>query len=203
MHRHLLALALIWLASTPAQAQPEIAEADIAPASSDHWRVDLFVPVLSLGGVFHTSGLHQDGPNLTAALELRAMHGSGHGFAVRGGIALGRVTLYPSIEVDYLHTTQLAGDRRLGLVLQLLGGLSFADAEDCVGFWGCVDQPGVDGFHAGANVGASLVFQAYGFTVGLDARYTVLSPTDRATEGERWEPLHALTAGAVIGFGFY
>lgn len=205
---HLLKMSFLFalaMCAVPAAARAQDAEPPVGRArATDHFRVDFLAPVLSLGGIYHTSGLHSDGMTLDIALDLRVVHGSGHGFALRGGITVGRVDLFPAIDANYLYSFQLAGDRSLGLTLQLLTGVSFAHANDCVGpLGGCVDQVGVDGFHAGANAGTALVFQAYGFTLGIDARYRVLAPTDPAAPGEAWEPLHAISAGLLIGFGFY
>lgn len=176
----------------------------LAPASADaqssEWRLDVAVPRFGGGVVVRESGRH-DG-FAEGQLELRLLHRSGHGLSLRGGIALGATDMYPMIDADYVLRSQLLGTSRLGLTLDWMAGLSGGRAEDCVGVFGCTDRPAVDGGRIGPNAGASLTFEAYGFFLDLDARYRLVVPTDRAMNGEVWEPEHVFTVSAGIGFHF-
>lgn len=171
---------------------------------SSRWRVDVMAPRLGGIAVLRGGGQHDFG--LIAEVEVRAVHSSGHGFALRGGVALGDTQFWPIVDLAYVHRFQLVGEPRLGLGLDLSGGLTAGQADDCLAassFASCEDRPAVDGARVGGNAGATLVFHAYGFALDLDVRYRLLAPTERAQPMEAWEGEHVLTLMGGIGFGFW
>lgn len=187
-------LLALWASAAPsAQAQDA--------ASDPCWRVDVALPRAGAMHVARAAGASHDAA--TGEVELRAVHRSGHGFAARGAIAMGGTDYFPLLEGDYVYRITLAGDARLGLAFDLSGGLSAGWGDDCVGWFGCTDGAAVDGLRAGGNVGSTLVFHAYGFTVDLALRYRGLMPTETPEPHEILELEHALSAALGLGFGFW
>ena len=170
-------------------------------AQGPEWRLDVMAPRFGVGYVLRDAG--RDDLFGELDLELRLVHATGHGVSLRGGIAVGGTSTYPMIDGDYVFRGQLLGDARLGLVLDVMAGLTGGTATDCVGLFGCTNGPAIDGGRFGGNAGASLAFEAYGFVLDLDVRYRLLVPTDRALADEIWEPEHVLVVTGGIGFRFY
>ncbi|MFO0682340.1 MAG: hypothetical protein U0234_09830 [Sandaracinus sp.] len=201
-------------------ATTERAEATAARASrpAPPIRVDVEAPIVGLGA----ASADPHGTMLFWGAGLSVVEPGGNGVRVtvtRFTTSLGDGLLGPTsarvegdvVDVGYVRRIRLAGDDRLGLGLDLTGGLTVAHMsfEQPTSGWcwsSCgptpnVDEHFADGWQAGTHVGGSLDGRIYGFTLGLQVRahaYVGLRPQagDDLVQGD-------VTASAYFGFGFY
>ncbi len=203
--------------STPAPSAT--GEAAPAPARTPPpIRVDVEAPIVGLGA----TSADPHGTELFWGAGVSVVEPGGNGARVtvtRFTTSLGSGLLGPTparvegdiVEVGYVRRVRLVGDDRLGLGLDLTGGLtvahmSFEQATSGLCWGGCSPTPNVDehfadGWQAGTHVGGSLDGRLLGFTLGLQIRaraYVGLRPEagDDVVQGD-------VTASAYFGFGFY
>jgi hypothetical protein len=192
-----LAFSLLSLAPASALAQE-------APRSPE-WRVDVGLPSMGVGTATDlpsTSTMLQLGSHVTVA------HRSGHGARIGVGTSfnglLSESRSAAIVDAGYVHRFRLTGDDRLGLGLDVGGGLSVGHIADSGGlcFGECTPRTAVsDGAHLGLNAGASLDVRAWVFTAGLDVR----GRTMLALEPQSGSSIAQvdLVASLYLGFGFY
>jgi hypothetical protein len=211
--RILIALALLLApALASAQASSELADpADTTPTV----RLDVGIPAVGFAvGTFERDALMVGG-HLTFA------HRSGHGARVAitavvdtSGTLLGPHDAHGQawlLETGYVHRFRLVGNDRVGLGLDVSGGLSggevrFHQATNGLCWGSCGSLPVVeehvsDGAYLGANVGASLDLRLSVFVMGIDLRYHPLIALAPAAGDELMQ--HLFTASAYLGFGFH
>lgn len=205
-------------ATTLAQPTAEHAAPAHASRPAPPIRVDVEFPVLGLGAT--TADTH--GTEISWGAGVSVVEPGGNGLHVgvrRFTTSMGDGLLGPTparvegdvVDVGYVHRFRLVGDDRLGLGLDLTGGLTVGHMsfEQAAGGWcwsDCgspprVDEHFADGWQAGTNVGASLDGRIYGFTLGLQVRahaYAGLRPEagDDVVQGD-------VHASLYFGFGFY
>jgi hypothetical protein len=210
MPRHLALVLLVLLVPAPLAAQASSSSAPLV-------RVDFGGPSVGIG-----AGTLDPGVSVAFGGHVTAVHRSGHGARVdftqvapTSGELLGPSPASGGgwmLDVAYAYRIRVAGDDRLGLGLDVAGGISAADLHFyqptsglCI--FGPCSQPApvaenvADGAQLGANAGLSLDFRAYGFLFGIDARYRALLGLE-ARSGDRLDQ-HLFTASAYFGFGFY
>jgi hypothetical protein len=189
---------------------------DGSSSATPEWRVDMGVPSVGVGVVTDVNP-DDEGRNLGIGAHVTVAHRSGHG--VRVGLAfslggLGGTERRNSSFVDagYVHRFRLVGDDRLGLGLDVGGGLSVGSVidrgYDCSALNGvfCMSIPDprrvADGAHLGINAGASFDLRLFGFTMGLDVRGRAAAALER--NDMRSSALQAeMLASIYLGFGFY
>lgn len=188
---------------------------DAAVRADPELRLDVAFPAFGFAVASFEGAPVYVGGHVTVA------HRSGHGVRVGAGAALDTggsfLGSHPAhgdawmLDVDYVYRLRLVGNDRMGLGLDLSGGVSggevrFHQATSGFCWSNCGAPPAVeehvaDGAHLGANVGASLDLRLTGFSFGIDLRYR---PTF-ALEAQAGDELaqHLFTATAYLGFGFY
>jgi hypothetical protein len=229
MRRHLAPLAVCLFAlfpsaalarsaqlADPSEPAPETA-AETAPTSPSV-RIDVAAPAIGIGAT-----TAHGGAAIYAGAGAVIMDRSGHGARVLVGVldtdpALRVFSASPSyattffVDASYDHPFRLLGDDRLGLGLDVYGGLSIGNVQfhqPSAGFcWSSCTQPPTetesvaDGWHGGANAGASLDFRASVFVIGVDVRGRALFALERVEANEHVAQAD-VSASLHVGFGFY
>lgn len=210
-----IAFSFLSLAPASALAQEAAAEATTTRPAPE-WRVDVGVPSAGIGAATDVPG----DDALVGAIGAHATvaHRSGHGARIGVGytwsdtfINLGSTdrTSY-FVDTAYVHRFRLVGDDRLGLGLDLGGGVSFGGASDrgdsCWGGCGPSGRPDpervANGAYLGVNAGASLDLRLSAFTMGLDVRGRAMGALERTSDQS--SPTQAeLITSLYLGFGFY
>lgn len=217
MSSFLRAVVLSFALSSASAAAAQDAEPPASPTAPPV-RIDLDAP--SIGLAANTLGT---GPSaFYEGVGVRAVARTGDGgffsasmidsnaFTGIGG-ATGASSGGLLFDMGYLRRFRLVGDDRFGLGLDVQGGFSVAELWFSQGggfFCGtsCRPEPVpeslADGLHAGVNVGGSIDFRAWDFTVGIDVRYRALAAMNEGHPGDEREQ-HVATFGLHLGFGIY
>jgi len=193
------------LLTLPLAAQETALESATPVQSAPQVRVDIQLP--SVGVV----GTTAQGSAAQAGVGIRVGHQSGHG--VRFDLlAWDDLRLFASgayatsFDLSYFYRLRLAGDDRLGMGIDLGGGLSVQDIHfSRASSWGEpapeITETIADGAHLGGVLIAALDGRAYGFTFGIDVRaHSVFAlqgaPGDSSMQAD-------LSLNTSLGFGFY
>lgn len=203
-------LATCTLMTLPLAAQETATEATPPVPSESTVRLDLGVPSVGVATTTAEGGATQLG------LSVRVAHRSGHGARFDFlGWATNDLQLFNSAgyasavsyDFSYFYRFQLAGDDRLGLGLDLGGGMSVQTIEfhQASTLFGPtpprVDENVADGVHLGGVLIAALDGRAYGFTFGIDVRAHTTFALQGASNDARVQA--DLSLNTSVGFGFY
>lgn len=173
-------------------------EPEVSPApalDAPEWRIDILGPTVGIG-VFLAPAVSYERVILTLSGEVRLAHHTGHGALVRvahGNNLWGAGT---AVDLSYLFRSNLEGDARFGLSVDVSAGPSF--------FWLSHNQGDVPvGEAVGGNVGFSLDGRYENFTGTLGAQWHAFAPLRGAPNAGATGFEMAISVMGGFGFGFW